>query len=356
MASSNKKVVLCTVLLLAAEASALSTYAPGSWRAPIASEAKTAAVAPAVAKTSPISSSGSSGKSYAPGSWRAATSILEDAFEASSTTIVPATAPEPAALAPAAVVASTSSNNSPRTSVSYAPGSWRAPSFSAETEKKAVEVPPPVVAATSSSTSRSWAPGRWRAVSTSAPAEIPPESSSTSAVDELLSVLCGNGKPAAADIVSLIAEVEARTNSPLDTAHLKGDWQQVFQQNSKDATNSQKVVGKTGLTQYSNFITDDEGKDIFRNIVKLTKRRFSIVADVEYEPSADNPRQLTSMISKASVEVNIGKRFGMKPLRIPLPLKGNGWLEVTHLSENMRITRGSRGGLFVHVRPSLVAP
>ena len=38
-------------------------------------------------------------------------------------------------------------------------------------------------------------------------------------------------------------------------------------------------------------------------------------------------------------------------MRIPLPLKGEGWLDVTYQSDDMRITRGNRGGVFVHTRP-----
>jgi hypothetical protein len=41
---------------------------------------------------------------------------------------------------------------------------------------------------------------------------------------------------------------------------------------------------------------------------------------------------------------------------IPLPLRAKGgWLDFLYLDEDMRITRGNRGGLFVHVRPSLVS-
>ena len=39
--------------------------------------------------------------------------------------------------------------------------------------------------------------------------------------------------------------------------------------------------------------------------------------------------------------------------------RGWGWslclcLQVTHLSDHMRITRGNRGGIFVHLRPALL--
>jgi hypothetical protein len=37
-------------------------------------------------------------------------------------------------------------------------------------------------------------------------------------------------------------------------------------------------------------------------------------------------------------------------LRVPLPVKGTGYVEWLYLSESVRVTRGSKGSLFVHVR------
>ena len=50
----------------------------------------------------------------------------------------------------------------------------------------------------------------------------------------------------------------------------------------------------------------------------------------------------------------MARRWGWRPLRLPLPLKGEGWLDVVFLSDVMRITRGNRGGIFVHLRPQLL--
>ena len=134
-----------------------------------------------------------------------------------------------------------------------------------------------------------------------------------------------------------------------------GEWQLCWQQNAKEATKSQKALAP--LPQYSNFITDDNGKNVFRNIVQVTKSRVKVVADVEYStPTADCelPSRLDSTICAASLQLAIGRRFGWKPLKIPLPLRGVGWLDVNFLSDDMRITRGNRGGLFVHLRPRLL--
>mmetsp|Transcript_158752 Transcript_158752/g.280450 ORF Transcript_158752/g.280450 Transcript_158752/m.280450 type:complete len:302 (-) Transcript_158752:73-978(-) len=141
-----------------------------------------------------------------------------------------------------------------------------------------------------------------------------------------------------------------------DEERISGDWRLVWQQNTKSATNSQKAAAS--LPQYSNFITDEKGKKVFRNIVQLSKKRLSVVADVEYDaPSPENEspgNRLLSTIGDSSFQAKLGQRFGWKPLRIPLPIKGKGWLDVTYLSDNMRITRGNRGSVFVHLRPELL--
>lgn len=174
----------------------------------------------------------------------------------------------------------------------------------------------------------------------------------TSKERELLGALVSS--PPNTAVHGLISEIEATGKlEQLDEMALLGNWQLRYQLNSKDATNSQKALSK--LPQFSNFITDESGKSVFRNIVALSRNRIRVVADVAYTlpKSDDPPGRLGSTICAAAIELNIGRRFHFKPLRIPLPLHGVGWLDVTYLSDSMRITRGNRGGLFVHVRPEL---
>lgn len=158
-------------------------------------------------------------------------------------------------------------------------------------------------------------------------------------------------------VEGLICRVETEVGSkPFDEETIWGDWQLVWQKNAKQATNSQKALAP--LPQFSNFMTDASDRKIFRNIVQLTKSRARVIADVAYTaPLADDdyPWRLASTICAAGIELKLGRRFGWRPLRIPLPLRGEGWLDVTFLSPNMRITRGNRGGLFVHLRPALLA-
>ena len=207
------------------------------------------------------------------------------------------------------------------------------------------------------------------------------ETSELAAVDllkrylQLRNVLPGAEALPDATVEALIRRVEEETDSVFDEGTISGDWQLVWQKNAKEATvraairtwlrvvathgprstsrlgqNSQKALAP--LPQYSNFLTEEK---LFRNIVQVTKRRVQVIVDVAYTlPEGESPSRLGSTIAAASVEVAVGRRFGWKPLRVPLPLKGEGWLDVTFLSPEMRVTRGNRGGLFVHLRPSLL--
>lgn len=66
-------------------------------------------------------------------------------------------------------------------------------------------------------------------------------------------------------------------------------------------------------------------------------------------PFAQDEKRISCDIVDASIKL-------WKLPTIPLPLRAKGgWLDFLYLDEDMRITRGNRGGLFVHVRPSLVS-
>ena len=171
------------------------------------------------------------------------------------------------------------------------------------------------------------------------------------AATELLEAL--TEKKEGVDFVSLIASCEdSYDERSFDGQQILGDWRLKYQEDGKESQRSQKVL--SGFPADSNFITDDKGRRVFRNFARLSKKRVTVVADVAYEISEDIPNRLVSDIVAAGITIQIGKRFGWRPLRIPLPLKGLGWLDVTYLDDKIRITRGNRGGLFVHVRPELV--
>ena len=171
---------------------------------------------------------------------------------------------------------------------------------------------------------------------------------------ELLEALTGKTK--GADLGPLIDACEdSYDKRSFDEKAILGPWRLKYQLDGKTAQRSQKLLApdKTGFPADSDFITDDKGRKVFRNVARLSKKRVAVVADVAYEVSEGIPNRLLSDIVAASIQIQVGKRFGLPKIRIPLPLKGLGWLDVTYLDDKLRVTRGNRGGLFVHIRPEL---
>jgi hypothetical protein len=163
------------------------------------------------------------------------------------------------------------------------------------------------------------------------------------------------GEPISDEAVEgLISKIEAATPPSFNEDTIWGDWQLCWQKNAKESTKSQKAL--TGRPAMANFQMAEYGTKIFRNDVELGSR-VRVIADVAYTPPAaesGTPNRLGSRICKAGIEVKLGRRFGWKPLWVPLPLRGEGYLDVVYLSPYMRITRGNRGGVFVHLRPELL--
>ena len=181
-----------------------------------------------------------------------------------------------------------------------------------------------------------------------------PAAATPAAGAELLEALTGKTK--GAELGPLIDACEASYDRrSFSEKEILGPWRLKYQLDGKKAQRSQKMLApdKTGFPADSDFITDDKGRKVFRNIARLSKKRVAVVADVAYEVSEGIPNRLLSDIVAASIQIQVGKRFGIPTLRIPLPLKGLGWLDVTYLDDKLRVTRGNRGGLFVHVRPEL---
>jgi len=184
-------------------------------------------------------------------------------------------------------------------------------------------------------------------------------------------------------VEALIVETEEEAAATVAVdGRLDGEWRQVWQRTAKEGTASQKALSPVSQKLYQNFIVDADGETIFRNIVQVTKNRVGVTFDVAYDlPDGvrEPPNRLPSTIKSARLELSLGRRFGWKPLRVPLPLNGVGWLDVyaapstpvdprtlrfltwalrrsgrTYLSDDMRITRGNRGGVFVHMREPLL--
>lgn len=140
-----------------------------------------------------------------------------------------------------------------------------------------------------------------------------------------------------AEEVDAIIEKLQAAGKGFDEAKIDGEWQLVFSRNSKGSPSLQKVF--SFQRGFANF---DVREKVFHNIVQLLGKWVQVLADVKYV--AEQSR-LRSTIVMAGIK--LWKLF------IPLPFKGRkGFLDITFLDDDLRVSKGNRGGIFVHVRPS----
>jgi hypothetical protein len=121
-----------------------------------------------------------------------------------------------------------------------------------------------------------------------------------------------------------------------------GSWLLTFTRNTANAPKSQAAF--SFQKGYQNF---DVSKRTFRNVAHIFGASVCVIADLSYRPAEKNPKRLLSDITFAG--------FKIGPITIPLPIRARGWLEFVYLDDDLRVTRGNRGGLFVHTRPPLDA-
>eukprot|EP00281_Chroomonas_sp_CCMP1168_P022509 CAMPEP_0206230578 /NCGR_PEP_ID=MMETSP0047_2-20121206/10341_1 /ASSEMBLY_ACC=CAM_ASM_000192 /TAXON_ID=195065 /ORGANISM="Chroomonas mesostigmatica_cf, Strain CCMP1168" /LENGTH=243 /DNA_ID=CAMNT_0053654025 /DNA_START=49 /DNA_END=780 /DNA_ORIENTATION=- len=175
--------------------------------------------------------------------------------------------------------------------------------------------------------------------------------SAAEAKTELLSLLSGTtelgkreSEERAAQIDRLV-DVLAATGRNQYSPEIDGDWALVMSRNAKGSPSLQKAsnaVERLGGT-FQNF---DVSKGSFDNFADVLGGKGRLYAGVEYKvvPEMDGTRISADIVD---AHLKIWK------VKIPLPLRvKGGWLDFLFVDEDLRITKGNRGGLFVHVRPS----
>lgn len=141
-----------------------------------------------------------------------------------------------------------------------------------------------------------------------------------------------------------------------------GEWLLVMQRQGKKSAKTQKLVGKVqkkiGKTS-SDFDVDTLK---FQNDVSFWKGLGQLSATVQYQPTADSfetrataNKKNEIVLRRISCDIaNSSFKFWKLP-KAPLPLRRKGgYLDFTYLDEDIRITTGNRGGMFVHARPHVV--
>lgn len=152
-------------------------------------------------------------------------------------------------------------------------------------------------------------------------------------------------------LLGLVALLQAEGKG-YDSALIDGEWQMVLSQsNKKKSPRIQRVFDNNKAAM--NYFHVDEGT--FEGDVRLLKFGH-LKSFVSFKPAAENYGVVpgTNKIFLRRIQCDItgaSWKFGRLPT-LPLPLKRTGgWLDILYLDADVRVTRGNRGGLFVHMRP-----
>ena len=166
---------------------------------------------------------------------------------------------------------------------------------------------------------------------------------STEAYDEkleaLVNLLYAQGKGFEADLVD-------------------GDWAAVLSRQGTKSPKFQKLVGK-GQSKGFDINTYDIETMTFDGDVKVLKKGI-VYSKVKYSPSSEEYsktsdgkivlRRIGCDIIKATF-----KFWKLPTLSLGILKKKGGHLDFVYLDRDIRITKGNRGGLFVHFRPEFLS-
>jgi hypothetical protein len=143
-----------------------------------------------------------------------------------------------------------------------------------------------------------------------------------------------------------------------DSDTVDGEWTLLMAQQGRKSAKIQKLVG-TAEKMGSSTADFNVGALEFYGRSKVLK--YGLVSStVRYRPTADNfetgSNKKSIILRRIACDI-IGAswKFGRLP-RLPLPLRiKGGYLDFVYLDGDIRVTKGNRGGLFVHGRPDFVA-
>jgi hypothetical protein len=159
------------------------------------------------------------------------------------------------------------------------------------------------------------------------------------------------------NLQAIIALLQAMGKG-FDSDMVDGEWTLLLQRQGGKSPKIQKLVANSEKigTSSADF---NVAKLEFYGKAKLLK--YGILAStVSYRPTADNFESTGSnkksiILRRIACDiVGASWKFGRFP-RLPIPLRSKGgYLDFIYLDADIRVTRGNRGGLFVHGRPSFV--
>lgn len=136
-----------------------------------------------------------------------------------------------------------------------------------------------------------------------------------------------------------------------------GEWAAVSSKEGKKSPKFQKFVDSKSVAKKasSNF---DVKAMTFLNENFVLKGKGRLQATVRYNPSTDAFSKSADgkiLLRRITCDiVGCNWKFWKLP-KLPLPLRATGgYLHFAYLDDEIRVTRGNRGGLFVHFRPTFL--
>jgi len=164
------------------------------------------------------------------------------------------------------------------------------------------------------------------------------ETDESGKVDALIALLYSRGKGFESDLVD-------------------GEWTSVLSRQGKNSPRIQKVVEKTETDKTAENIFDTKTLT-FSGITYTPHHRGMLKSFVSYNPTSEGfDKSINGNIVVRRIMCDItGASFKYwKFPTLPLPLKKKGgYLDFVFMDQDIRVTRGNRGGLFVHFRPAFL--
>ncbi|KIY95935.1 putative plastid-lipid-associated protein 12 [Monoraphidium neglectum] len=158
-------------------------------------------------------------------------------------------------------------------------------------------------------------------------------------------------------VLSLVGLIQSEnpTPQPAQSDRVGGTWRLVWSQQAENASPLQKwwVAPGEGGRCGGASLRHGGGSQQARSLQIIDASEGTLENVVDLGALQIRAQATCAAEGDARTDVNIGGAFlsvlGGK-LRVPLPIKGTGFVDWLYLSDDVRVTRGSKGSLFVHVR------
>lgn len=140
-----------------------------------------------------------------------------------------------------------------------------------------------------------------------------------------------------------------------------GEWLSVLSKSSKSSPRLQKAVERQESKSLSSFSTSnfDIRQSKFFGSTPFFQRRIELSTTVAYNPvsAGFTKRGSTIVLRRIACDIVGASLRLFRRIKIPLSWffnKKGGYLDFVYLDSDIRVTKGNRGGIFVHFRPAFL--